>query len=46
VRDPDREKEELGHPINEPIQANSKKEAVAKCLRLAQQYEREDKLGH
>jgi|GEM_PF-3713113 len=41
LRDPEREKEELGHPINEPIQAVSKRDAVAKCLKLAQQYERE-----
>lgn len=41
MRDPDREKEELGRPINEPVQAHSEKAAVAKCLRLAQQYERE-----
>ena len=41
MREPDREKEELGRPINEPVQAYSKKEAVAKCLELAKQYERE-----
>ena len=41
LREPDREKEELGHPINEPIQAYSQREAVVKCLELARQYERE-----
>ena len=41
LRDPEREKEELGNPINESIQAVSQRDAVAKCLKLAQQYERE-----
>lgn len=31
VRDPDREKEELGNPINEPVQAYHLKEAKKKC---------------
>ncbi|MCP2728083.1 hypothetical protein [Limnofasciculus baicalensis] len=41
LRDPEREMEELGHPINEPVQAHSLKEAKKKCEKLAQEYERE-----
>lgn len=40
LRDPDREKEELGHPINEPVQAYDWKDARKKCEKLARQYER------
>ncbi|MEG4912676.1 hypothetical protein [Microcoleus sp. B7-D4] len=40
VRDPDREKEELGNPINEPVQAYNLKEAKKKCQQLATEYER------
>ncbi|NJM59886.1 MAG: hypothetical protein HC849_06295 [Oscillatoriales cyanobacterium RU_3_3] len=40
MRDPDREKEELGNPINEPVQAYNLKEAKKKCQQLATQYER------
>lgn len=40
VRDPEREKEELGNPINEPVQAYNLKEAKKKCEQLATQYER------
>lgn len=31
VRAPEREKEELGNPINEPVQAYNLKEAKKKC---------------
>ncbi len=41
LRDPEREMEELGHPINEPVQAYNLKEAQKKCNGLARQYERE-----
>ena len=40
MRDPDREKQELGNPINEPVQAYNIKEAKQKCEQLANQYER------
>ncbi|MEG3842260.1 hypothetical protein [Microcoleus sp. herbarium14] len=40
MRDPDREKEELGNPINEPVQAYNLKEAKKKCQQLATEYER------
>lgn len=40
MRDPDREKQELGNPINEPVQAYNIKEAKKKCEQLANQYER------
>lgn len=40
VRDPEREKEELGNPINEPVQAYNLKEAKKKCQQLATEYER------
>jgi hypothetical protein len=41
LRDPEREIEELGHPINEPVQAHNLKEAQKKCEKLARQYERQ-----
>ena len=40
MRDPEREKEELGNPINEPVQAYNLKEAKKKCQQLATEYER------
>jgi hypothetical protein len=40
LRDPEREIEELGHPINEPVQAHNFKEAKKQCDKLAHQYER------
>ncbi|NER47400.1 MAG: hypothetical protein F6J92_12005 [Symploca sp. SIO1A3] len=40
LRDPEREMEELGHPINEPVQAHNLKQAKTNCEKLARQYER------